>query len=272
MILERRIKKRNLNQLDILVQDTSNEFLQVFDVVDTLPQGRSSFTINGSEFLKTNTEVLVEILDNANNPIFVNAIFDPEYVTMQGTSRSISVEVYPTTPAGRAVLTIVGELDHEKFIGEQPLTPELLAQLNIETDPIFTGDVSVAKAVAENFFIPPEFRGVYNVKFNKVIQINPKARNNQPIRFYRKPQIQVRELIRTEVKPSASIFLDNVNVTTGSISGKRVNPEKTLRLVNPAEITPVRAIISSDAKPAPQGGYTDLVGPNTLDGTIYNRA
>ena len=87
MILERRIKKRNLNQLDILIQDTSNEFLQVFDVVDTLPQGRSSFTVNGSEFLKTNTEVLVEILDNANNPIFVNAIFDPEYVTMQGTSR-----------------------------------------------------------------------------------------------------------------------------------------------------------------------------------------
>ena len=116
MVLERRIKKRNLNQLDILINDTSNEFLQVFDVVDTLPQGRSSFTINGSEFLKTNTQVLVEILDNANNPIFVNAIFDPEYVTMQGTSRSISVEVYPTTPAGRAVLTIVGELDHEKFI------------------------------------------------------------------------------------------------------------------------------------------------------------
>ena len=151
MVLERRIKKRNLNQLDILIKDTSNEFLQVFDVVDTLPQGRSSFTINGSEFLKTNTEVLVEILDNANNPIFVNAIFDPEYVTMQGTSRSISVEIYPTTPAGRAVLTIVGELDHEKFIGSEPLTPELLAQLNIETDPIFTGNVSVAKAVAENF-------------------------------------------------------------------------------------------------------------------------
>ena len=102
MVLERRIKKRNLNQLDILINDTSNEFLQVFDVVDTLPQGRSSFTINGSEFLKTNTEVLVEILDNANNPLFVNAIYDPEYVTMQGTSRSISVEVYPTTPAGPA--------------------------------------------------------------------------------------------------------------------------------------------------------------------------
>ena len=119
MVLERRIKKRNLNQLDILINDTSNEFLQVFDVVDTLPQGRSSFTINGSEFLKTNTEVLVEILDNNNNPIFVNPIYDPEYVTMQGTSRSISVEIYPTTPPGRAVLTIVGELDHEKFIGLQ---------------------------------------------------------------------------------------------------------------------------------------------------------
>ena len=272
MVLERRIKKRDLNKLDILIKDTSNEFLQIFDVPDTLPQGRSSFTINGSEFLTVNTEVLVEILDNDNNPIFVNAIFDPSYVTMQGTSRSISVEVYPTTPAGRAVLTIVGELDHTKFIGSEPLTPELLAQLNIETDPIFTGDVSVAKAVADNFFIPPEYQGVYNVKFNKIIQINPKARNTQQIRFYRKPQIQVRELIRTEIKPSASIFIDTVNVSTGSISGKRINPEKTIRLINPAEITPVRAVITCDAKPAPQGGYTDAVGPNTLAGTIYNRA
>ena len=151
----------DLNKLDILIKDTSNEFLQAFDVPDSLPQGRSSFTINGSEFLKENTEVLVEILDNNNNPIFVNPIYDPEYVTMQGTSRSISVEIYPTTPPGRAVLTIVGELDHEKFIGSEPLTPELLAQLNIETDPIFTGDVSVAQAVANNFFIPEQYRGVY---------------------------------------------------------------------------------------------------------------
>jgi len=272
MILERKIKKRNLNNLDILIQDTSNEFLQVFDITDVLPQGRSAFVINGSEFLKTNTEVLVELLDNNNNPIFVNPIYDPSYVTMQGTSRAIGVEVYPTTPPGRALLTIVGELDHTKFLGNEPLTPELLEQLNIETDPIFTGEISIANAVADNFFIPEEFRGVYNVKFNKVIQINPSARNVQPIRFYRKPQIQVRELIRTEVEASSSIFLDTVNVSTGSISGKRINPEKTLRLVNPAEISPVRSIISCDAKPAPQGGYTDAVGPNTLEGTIYNRA
>ena len=272
MILERRIKKRDLNKLDILIKDTSNEFLLAFDVPDSLPQGRSSFTINGSEFLKENTEVLVEILDNNNNPIFVNPIYDPEYVTMQGTSRSISVEIYPTTPPGRAVLTIVGELDHEKFIGSEPLTPELLAQLNIETDPIFTGDVSVAQAVANNFFIPEQYRGVYNVKFNKTILINPRLRNTAPIKFYRRPQIQIRELIRTQVEASASVFTDTVSVTTGSIKGKRINPEGTLRLINPAEIDPVRAVITRDAKPAPQGGYTDTNGPNTLNGTIYNRS
>ena len=132
MVLERRIKKRNLNNLDILIQDTSNEFLQVFDVPDVLPQGRSAFAINGSEFLKINTEVLVELLDNNNNPIFVNPIYDPSYVTMQGTSRAIGVEIYPTTPPGRALLTIVGELDHTKFIGNEPLTPELIAQLSVD--------------------------------------------------------------------------------------------------------------------------------------------
>ena len=58
MILERRIKKRDLNKLDILIKDTSNEFLLAFDVPDSLPQGRSSFTINGSEFLNENTELV----------------------------------------------------------------------------------------------------------------------------------------------------------------------------------------------------------------------
>ena len=76
MVLERRIKKRDLNKLDILINDTSNEFLQVFDVPDTLPQGRSSFTINGSEFLTVNTEVLVEVLDNDNNPTDVTFTLD----------------------------------------------------------------------------------------------------------------------------------------------------------------------------------------------------
>ena len=61
MVIEKKIRKRNLNRLEVLINDTGNEFIQVFDVPDTLPQGRSSFIINGSEYLKKDTEVLVEV-------------------------------------------------------------------------------------------------------------------------------------------------------------------------------------------------------------------
>jgi len=263
MILERRVRKQNLHKLDILIQDTTNEFLQILDIPDTLPEGRSSFLINGSPFLKLTTDVLVEILDRDNNTVFVNPVFDPHFVAMEGTARAITTEIYQSTPGGRALLTVVGELDHTKFLGEVPLTPDLLDQLAVESDPLFTGNVSFAQAVSENYFIPEEFRGVYNVKYTKVLHINPKARNTQPIKFYRAPQIQAREIIRTEVSPSESIFIKNVVVSDGQMKGSRVNPsDGSLRLVDPAEIAPVRSVIACD---------NNAQGTNKVIGTIYNR-
>ena len=67
MVIEKKIRKRNLNRLEVLINDTGNEFIQVFDVPDTLPQGRSSFIINGSEYLKKDTEVLVEVFNHYPN-------------------------------------------------------------------------------------------------------------------------------------------------------------------------------------------------------------
>ena len=261
MVIEKKIRKRNLNRLEVLINDTGNEFIQVFDVPDSLPQGRSSFIINGSEYLKKDTEVLVEILDSFENPIFVNPVHDPDFITSEGTARSIALEIYPSTPPGRAVLTIVAELDEEKFIGGQPLTPEAFQQLQLQKDPTFQNDLGLLRTLTEGFSIPAEFRGVYNVKFQKVVNINPTALNLQPIKFYKSPQVTVRELIRAETVASQSTYTTKT-VVTGSIKGRRI-PFGETQLLDPGSILPVRATIGVD---------NDVTGINKVRGRIYNRS
>ena len=261
MVIEKKIRKRNLNRLEVLINDTGNEFIQVFDVPDSLPQGRSSFIINGSEYLKKDTEVLVEILDSFENPIFVNPVHDPDFITSEGTARSIALEIYPSTPPGRAVLTIVAELDEEKFIGGQPLTPEAFQQLQLQKDPTFQNDLGLLRTLTEGFSIPAEFRGVYNVKFQKVVNINPTALNLQPIKFYKSPQVTVRELVRAETVASQSTYTTKT-VVTGSIKGRKI-PFGETQLLDPGSILPVRATIGVD---------NDITGINKVRGRIYNRS
>ncbi len=261
MVIEKKIRKRNLNRLEVLINDTGNEFIQVFDVPDTLPQGRSSFIINGSEYLKKDTEVLVEVLDSFENPIFVNPVHDPDFITSEGTARSIALEIYPSTPPGRAVITIVAELDEEKFIGGQPLTPEAFQQLQLQKDPTFQNDLGLLRTLTEGFSIPAEFRGVYNVKFQKVVNINPTALNLQPIKFYKSPQVTVRELVRAETVASQSTYTTKT-VVTGSIKGRRI-PFGETQLLDPGSILPVRATIGVD---------NDVTGINKVRGRIYNRS
>ena len=42
----------NLNEIEVFVEDTQNEYFIVQDIPDTFVQGRSVFKIFGSQFLK----------------------------------------------------------------------------------------------------------------------------------------------------------------------------------------------------------------------------
>ena len=52
--IPRRLIKQNLQLVDVLVEDTANQYFNVVELPETFVQGRSSFNIFGSNLLKPN--------------------------------------------------------------------------------------------------------------------------------------------------------------------------------------------------------------------------
>ena len=57
--------------------------------------------------MKEGIELQIDFIDSVGNSIYL----EPVQNYLEGTSRTISVEVYDTTSAGVATMIIVGELD-----------------------------------------------------------------------------------------------------------------------------------------------------------------
>jgi len=180
----------NLSNFQVFENDDqpNSEYFRISDLSETLTGGKNGFLIEGSEHLKESTEIKIEILDVEGNPVYFEpGDGTPEYY--EGNSKLIAIHVYDDTPIGIGKITILGEL--KTVIGE-----------NNQIDDI-----------------PTEWVGAYNVKWEKNIQINKNVSNEDIVRFYKKPIVNVSEL----VKP---IFTKNIpNVTqTGSLSGISQNP------------------------------------------------
>ena len=238
-MIEKKIVPRYLQNVDVFIEDgdATSQYFQILEAPNVLPPGRSSILINGSDFLKQHTEILVELLDINDDTIYANPIHN----VLEGTSRRIGVEVYQSTPSGEATLTVLGEIDPEKV----------------------------------DFVIPDEFIGVYNVRFQKTFTVDPSSQNNVPIHFVKQPQIGVTEKIIKTITPSEGVFGVNT-VVSGSISGRRI-PLGESQVVNPASIKPVTAIISAPDINFPTEGVilnrkfiTKLSSENST-GTIIKR-
>jgi len=152
-----------LEKIDVLVddKDTSRHII-ITDMPQSLPQGKSSFLIEVSPYMKEGIELQIDFMDSAGNSIYL----EPVQNYLEGSSRTISVEVYDTTAAGVATIIIVGELDE------------------IPTEP---GSYSEVEEV------PEEFQGVYNVRLSREVIINTAEMNIQPIKFYSSPRLIARE-------------------------------------------------------------------------------
>ena len=132
--IARRLIKQNLNLLDVLVEDTNNTFFNVVEIPTTFTQGRSSFKIFGSQFLKQDVPLHMEMLDALGNTVYIAPVdLVGEEVSPFLPYRYITVEVYrpPVNVGGLALITLVGEID--------------------------PGTVS--------FNIPTEFQDTYNVRY-----------------------------------------------------------------------------------------------------------
>jgi hypothetical protein len=181
---------QNLTNFQVFENDTlsTSEYFRITELSETLTGGKNGFLIEGSEFLKETTEVKIEILDVEGNPIYFEpGKGAPDYY--EGNSTLVSVHVYDDTPIGIGKITILGEL--KSVLGEE-------------------------NAVVD---IPQEWKGVYNVKWERQIQINKNIANETIVRFYKRPLVTISEI----VKP---VFSKTINDTTdtGSVNGFPLQP------------------------------------------------
>ena len=175
----------DLDEIDVLIDEIDkSRHLIVSDLPDSLPQGKSSFLIELSPFMKDGVEIQMDFIDNDGTSIYLEPV--SEY--LEGTARRVSAEVYNDTAPGIATLIIVGELE------------------SIPEDATIFSDVDP---------VPVEYQGAYNIRLTKQIIINPTAVNTQIIKFFDQPKINVTEIrkgtmVRSEV--TGSKFTSEFNI------------------------------------------------------------
>jgi hypothetical protein len=187
---------QNLTTFQTYINDTTpnSRYFRITEFKDTFTGGKNGFLIEGSEHLKETTEIKIEILDVNGNPVYYepgNGV--PEYY--EGVSKLIAVYVYEDTPIGQAKITVLGEL--KTFVDDNGIVQD----------------------------IPEQWRDVYNAKWEKEFQINKLLSNEDKVRFYRRPEVSITEI----VKP---IFSNVVTPITqkGFVDGFAQVPEQGQKL------------------------------------------
>lgn len=144
---------KNLLDYEVYEEDTSanSQYFGVLNLPQVFTGGRNSFYLDGSDYLKNGSSLIIEILDVNNNTVYFSARTD--YV--EGTAVLVSIEVYDTTPIGIGKLIIMGEIDQ----------------------------------TIDGFGIPDEWQNTYNTRWIKNIMIEPRLNNKSPIKFKNSPEV-----------------------------------------------------------------------------------
>jgi len=166
-IIRKYSPQQNLSKFGVFLNDTSpnSEYFGITELGENLTGGKNGFLIQGSECLKESTDIRVEILDVQGNPVYFEpGRGEPEYY--EGISKLVSVIVYDDTPIGIGKITILGELKSYFDVNGNKVN------------------------------VPEEWEGVYNVKWERNININRNLPNESRVRFTRRPQVQINELVK----------------------------------------------------------------------------
>lgn len=182
------LSKQNLNSIPVLIEDRSQEsvYFNIKQLNSYFTGGRNAFLITGTGLLEPNTTIQIEVLDNNGNSIYVEAIKN----FSEAGSRVVVVEIYENTPRGSATLTILG----------------------------------TARQIANGNPIPSIWKNKTNLRWQKKLIVEPKARNNTPIRIKRQPEIILNELLLTGSLLSQSainVGLGQVTLTPKNVLNKQ---------------------------------------------------
>ncbi len=191
-ILKKTLFDEQLETINVLINDTdpNSRYFKITELPDTFTGGKNAFLIQGSPELVLDTIVKIQIRDAQGNIIYHEPGEGiPEY--FEGTSKVVSVYIYPDTAFGPCTITILGELSEYVVNGVRVPVPE-------------------------------NWKDTYNVKWEKQINVNPILANTTKIRFYRRPKIDIVESI-------LPIYNRNVSRVTvsGSINGTAIVPAES---------------------------------------------
>ena len=142
-IIKRLNKYQGLRDIDVFIDEKgTSEYFNVTSMPEEIPQGKSTFLIGGSPFLKNNIEIKIEMIDSAGKTIYM----EPVANYLEGGGRRVSIEVYPDTAPGIAKLYILGELksNYTDFI-QPPIANEEI------TDPPFSASDPPSQAFLNQF-------------------------------------------------------------------------------------------------------------------------
>ena len=159
--------KLDLARYNTFITDTdpSSLYLKITEFNDVFSGGKNGFVIEGTEYLQNGTEVKIEVTDVNGEPLYSEPGDGiPEYY--EGIAKVVSVHVYDDIPIGEGNITI-------------------LAELKEYTD-----------ATGDTIPIPDEWKGVYNLKWQRRFTINKNFPNEDKVRFYFRPTVDVEEIVK----------------------------------------------------------------------------
>ncbi len=104
-IIKKKIHYQGLHTFPIYKEDTDNSIFRIINIPSVFPSGKTYFIILGSDLLKQETDLKIEILDVEGNVVYHEIPF-----YLESAGRAVSIWVYEDTPIGEAILTIMGEL------------------------------------------------------------------------------------------------------------------------------------------------------------------
>jgi len=189
----------NLSNYQTFLEDTNpnSNYFRITEFNNTLTGGKNGFLIEGTPHLQATSEIKIEVLDVAGNPVYFESGNGIPVDYYEGTSILVSIHVYDDTPIGIGKITILGEL--KTYVNDVGATVD----------------------------VPVEWSGLYNVKWEHEFKINKLLLNEDKVRFYKRPNITIVELI----KPIFTVVTPNIT-QTGSLVGIPITPTENTDLTN----------------------------------------
>jgi hypothetical protein len=191
-----RSEKLSTFQTFIVDDNPNSTYFRISEFKETFTGGKNGFLIEGSEFLKETTEIKVEILDVEGNPIYFEPGEGiPSYY--EGVSKLVSVHIYEDTPIGIGKITILGELKNY----------------------LDSGDIIRT--------IPDDWKGLYNVRWERDFMINRLLSNEDKVRFNRRPVVEIDEITRPIFTATPTLVQQS-----GIVNGLPIVPTEGTQLAN----------------------------------------